>query len=281
MKKHFGLLSQYLIGLLFGWGLIISGMSNPQKVLGFLDLAGAWDPSLIFVMLGAILVGLGGFFIASKRSGAFFGGALHIPSRKDITKPLIIGSFIFGIGWGIAGICPGPALVSVGAGYLKAFVFVIAMLVGMGFCEKYCTGHRQKRSDTNSHLKSNNVNQNLIYKEKQMSLPITCHNDQFGTLGQIDPSHLSEIAKQGYKSVINNRPDGEGGLDQPKNAEIQAEAEKLGLQYAYLPVVSGAITPDQVIEMARLLKTMPGPILAFCRSGARSTNLYQLALQIK
>ncbi|QWD78688.1 TIGR01244 family sulfur transferase [Polynucleobacter sp. MWH-Svant-W18] len=113
-----------------------------------------------------------------------------------------------------------------------------------------------------------------------MSLPISCHNDQFGTLGQIDPSHLAEIVQQGYKSVINNRPDGEGGPDQPKNADIQAEAEKLGLHYAYLPVVSGAFTPDQVVEMARLLKTMPSPVLAFCRSGARSTNLYHLALQV-
>jgi hypothetical protein len=113
-----------------------------------------------------------------------------------------------------------------------------------------------------------------------MSLPISCHTNQFGTLGQIDPSHLAEIAQQGYKSVINNRPDGEGGPDQPLNALIQAEAERLGLNYAYLPVVPSAITPTQVQEMARLLKTMPGPVLAFCRSGARSTNLYHLALQL-
>jgi uncharacterized protein (TIGR01244 family) len=114
-----------------------------------------------------------------------------------------------------------------------------------------------------------------------MSLPISCHSDQFGTIGQIEPSHLAEIAAQGYKSVINNRPDGEGGPDQPSNASIQAEAEKLGLNYAYLPVVPSAINVDQVREMARLLKTMPGPVLAFCRSGARSTNLYQLSLQVK
>ena len=114
-----------------------------------------------------------------------------------------------------------------------------------------------------------------------MSLPISCHSDQFGTIGQIDASHLAEIAAQGYKSVINNRPDGEGGPDQPTNASIQAEAEKLGLNYAYLPVVPSAINVDQVREMAHLLRTMPGPVLAFCRSGARSTNLYQLALQVK
>lgn len=113
-----------------------------------------------------------------------------------------------------------------------------------------------------------------------MSLPISCHSNQFGTLGQIDPSHLAEIVKQGYKSVINNRPDFEGGPDQPINAEIQAQAEALGLSYAFLPVIPGAFTQEQVEEMARLLKTMPGPILAFCRSGARSTTLYQMALQV-
>jgi len=137
MKKHFGLLSQYAIGVLFGWGLIISGMSNPQKILGFLDLAGNWDPSLIFVMLGAVLVGLGGFYVVSKRTEAFFGGALHIPTRRDITKPLIVGSLIFGAGWGIAGFCPGPALVALGSGHLKALVFIAAMLVGMEICERF------------------------------------------------------------------------------------------------------------------------------------------------
>jgi uncharacterized membrane protein YedE/YeeE len=142
MKKHFGLLSQYAIGVLFGWGLIISGMSNPQKVLGFLDLAGQWDPSLIFVMAGAILMGLAGFFVASKRSEDFFGGALRLPTKREITKPLIIGSFIFGVGWGVAGICPGPALVALGAGYMKSMIFVIAMLLGMRICEQFFTAHK-------------------------------------------------------------------------------------------------------------------------------------------
>ena len=146
MKKHVGLFSQYAIGVLFGWGLIISGMSNPQKILGFLDLFGNWDPSLIFVMLGAILIGLAGFYVVSKRTQAFFGGALHIPARCDITKPLIIGSLIFGAGWGIAGFCPGPALVALGAGHLKALVFVAAMLAGMEICERFFTGHRSKPS---------------------------------------------------------------------------------------------------------------------------------------
>lgn len=143
MKRHFGLFSQYLIGALFGWGLIISGMSNPQKILGFLDITGSWDPSLIFVMLGALIVGLAGFYVASKRTEAFFGGTLHIPKRRDITKPLVIGSLMFGAGWGIAGFCPGPALVALGAGHLKALVFLIAMLVGMEVCDRFFVGHKK------------------------------------------------------------------------------------------------------------------------------------------
>ena len=142
MKNHFSLLSQYAIGVLFGFGLIISGMSNPKKVLGFLDLAGMWDPSLIFVMFGAILVGLAGFYLVKRRSEAFFGGVFHIPTRRDISKALVVGSFIFGVGWGIAGICPGPAIVVLGTGHLKAFIFLIAMLVGMQICDRFFKAHK-------------------------------------------------------------------------------------------------------------------------------------------
>lgn len=123
--------SEYLIGVLFGLGLMVSGMTNPAKIIAFLDLAGPWDPSLIFVMGGAVLVGLIAFYLAKKRTESFLGGAMHIPTRRDIDRPLIIGSALFGVGWGLAGFCPGPALVSLGTGELKAVVFVIAMLAGM------------------------------------------------------------------------------------------------------------------------------------------------------
>lgn len=123
--------SEYLIGVLFGLGLMVSGMTNPAKILAFLDLAGPWDPSLMFVMGGAVLVGLVAFYLATKRTESFLGGAMHLPTRRDIDQPLMIGSALFGIGWGLAGFCPGPALVSLGTGELKAFVFVIAMLAGM------------------------------------------------------------------------------------------------------------------------------------------------------
>ncbi|OYW79556.1 MAG: hypothetical protein B7Z19_04930 [Polynucleobacter sp. 32-46-5] len=137
MRRHFNLFSEYLIGVLFGFGLIISGMSNPQKVLNFLDITGNWDPSLIFVMGGAVIVGLGGFYLASRRSEAFFGGVFNMPTQRDISRPLIVGGLIFGAGWGIAGFCPGPAIVALGAGHLKALVFVIAMLLGMHISSRY------------------------------------------------------------------------------------------------------------------------------------------------
>jgi uncharacterized membrane protein YedE/YeeE len=143
MRRHFNLVSQYLIGLLFGFGLILSGMSNPQKVLDFLDITGQWDPSLLFVMGGAVIVGLAGFYLVTRRTEAFFSGALHLPKRKEITRPLVLGSLIFGVGWGIAGFCPGPVLVAMGSGSFKAFVFVIFMLLGMAFCNRFCTAHKQ------------------------------------------------------------------------------------------------------------------------------------------
>lgn len=128
-------LSAFLTGLLFGVGLIVSGMSDPSKVIGFLDLAGAWDPSLAFVLGGAVLVGAPGYRFAESRAASFLGGVLQLPGARDIDRRLILGSVTFGVGWGLAGFCPGPAVVAFGAGYDKAVVFVIAMLAGMAIFE--------------------------------------------------------------------------------------------------------------------------------------------------
>ncbi|MEO5734845.1 MAG: DUF6691 family protein [Rubrivivax sp.] len=124
-----------LAGLVFGLGLIVSGMANPAKVLGFLDLAGAWDPSLAFVMTGAIAVAALAFALAKKRTVSFLGAALKLPGSRHIDRRLVIGSVLFGIGWGIAGFCPGPGLVALGMGETQALVFVGAMLAGMGLFE--------------------------------------------------------------------------------------------------------------------------------------------------
>ena len=127
MKNIYALLA----GLIFGLGLIVSGMANPEKVIGFLNIFGRWDPSLAFVMGGAIFVGVFSFRYIVKREKTLLGGILHLSNEKSINKRLIFGSLIFGLGWGVAGFCPGPALVSLGMGSLKGALFVIAMLAGM------------------------------------------------------------------------------------------------------------------------------------------------------
>ena len=124
-------ITEFFVGLLFGLGLILSGMTDPSKVLGFLDLFGAWDPSLAFVMGGAIAVGFFAFALARKRATNFLGGALHLLKSNQIDKRLVLGGLTFGAGWGLAGFCPGPSIVSMAAGEIKAVVFVAAMVAGM------------------------------------------------------------------------------------------------------------------------------------------------------
>jgi uncharacterized membrane protein YedE/YeeE len=125
------LVAAFAAGLIFGAGLILSGMTDPGKVIGFLDVFASWDPSLAFVMGGAILVGFFAFLLAHRRARSFLGGAMHLPQWRDIDSPLVAGSFVFGIGWGLAGFCPGPAVVSFASGVGEAAIFVGAMLAGM------------------------------------------------------------------------------------------------------------------------------------------------------
>lgn len=118
-------------GLVFGLGLILGGMTDPAKVKGFLDLFGAWDPSLALVMGGAIMVGVVAFARAKRRTLSWTGAHMEIPTSQLIDRRLIVGGLLFGAGWGMGGYCPGPALVSASSGSLAALVFVVAMIVGM------------------------------------------------------------------------------------------------------------------------------------------------------
>lgn len=124
-------LSGFGCGLLFGIGLIVSGMANPAKVLGFLDLAGPWDPSLAFVMAGAIALAAPAFRLARARQSSLAGAPMQLPQSRRIDRRLVGGALLFGAGWGLAGFCPGPALVAAGAGAPRAWLFVAAMLAGM------------------------------------------------------------------------------------------------------------------------------------------------------
>ena len=130
-QNHIYRVTEFAVGLMFGVGLMASGMTDPGKVIGFLDLFGAWDPSLALVMGGAVVVGFFAFTLAKKRTSTFLGGVLRFPTNTQMDKPLVIGSLMFGAGWGLGGFCPGPALVSMADGQPKAMLFVTAMLIGM------------------------------------------------------------------------------------------------------------------------------------------------------
>ena len=129
------ILIQFVIGLTFGTGLVVAGMSNPAKVLNFLDLAaigaGGWDASLIFVLGGAIAVTFIGFKLALRRKQPILADKFHLPTARELDSRIILGPALFGVGWGLAGFCPGPAFTALGSGAPAAFLFVAAMLVGM------------------------------------------------------------------------------------------------------------------------------------------------------
>jgi len=127
MKNVLALIS----GLVFGFGLILSGMANPAKVIGFLDIAGSWDPSLAFVMGGAIAIGFFAFKYAETRDTTLLGEELNLPRNNTVDNRLIGGSLVFGAGWGLGGFCPGPGLVSLGMGYSGGIIFALSMVVGM------------------------------------------------------------------------------------------------------------------------------------------------------
>jgi uncharacterized membrane protein YedE/YeeE len=129
------LVTAFLAGLIFGGGLILSGMTNPAKVLAFLDVAGTWDPSLLFVMVGAILVAALAFRFARTRVRPLFGSQIHVPGAGRIDTSLVLGSVTFGIGWGLVGYCPGPALTALAVGGRSTLLFVAAMVAGMAIFE--------------------------------------------------------------------------------------------------------------------------------------------------
>jgi uncharacterized membrane protein YedE/YeeE len=149
-------LVSFVVGLVFAIGLLVAGMASPAKILAFLDLAGAWDPSLALVMGAAIVVGVPGFYLARSRTRSVLGTPMLLPPTTAIDRRLLAGSVLFGVGWGLAGFCPGPALVAVGAGEVKGAVFVAFMLAGMLVADSFesVLGERGTRLVTGSRTNS-------------------------------------------------------------------------------------------------------------------------------
>jgi uncharacterized membrane protein YedE/YeeE len=125
------LVAAFVAGAVFAVGLVLAGMTDPAKVIAFLDVGGAWDPQLAFVMAGAIAAHVGGLWLTSRRTVPLFAADFSAPTREDISLPLLLGAAVFGIGWGLVGYCPGPALASLGSGTDSALVFVAAATAGM------------------------------------------------------------------------------------------------------------------------------------------------------
>lgn len=126
-----GLIAALLAGVIFGLGIVLAGMANPAKILNFFDVAGSWDPSLAFVMGGALAVTFLGYRLVLRRPAPMCDSQFHLPKAREIDRPLVLGSMLFGIGWGIAGFCPGGAIPALGMGQPKALIFVVTMLVGI------------------------------------------------------------------------------------------------------------------------------------------------------
>jgi len=144
-------LSALLAGVIFGLGLILSGMTNPAKVIGFLDIFGTWDPSLALVMGGAIFVGLFAFCYAKTRSRSILGASMQLPANQQLDRRLILGAITFGVGWGLAGYCPGPALASLLTGGIKPVVFTLGMLAGMAIftlLERYTASAKSNKTNS-------------------------------------------------------------------------------------------------------------------------------------
>lgn len=140
MTAAMRILTSLAAGLLFGLGLAISGLLNPAKVKAFLDVTGAWDPSLIFVLGAGVVVAFIGYRIAFAINKPLFDDKLQLPTKTRIDRPLIIGSSIFGVGWGLAGFCPGPAIASLSLGLLPAVIFAVAMFIGMVTHDRFLAG---------------------------------------------------------------------------------------------------------------------------------------------
>ena len=243
-----------LCGALFGAGLVLSGMTDTLKVQGWLDVFGQWDATLAFVLGGAILPMAVAWRVAAKRKASILGFALPEKPKAEVGPKLVIGSALFGMGWALAGLCPGPALASISFGGWGGLVFLLAMAAGM-----LAAPVTAKRIDGPQALRS--------------KMDIRALTPDYAVSPQIDLADLAVIKAAGFTTVINNRPDGE--IPPPwQSAAIQAGAEALGLTYVNNPVLPGDFSDTVINTQRAAVAAANGRVFAYCASGNRSSCVW-------
>lgn len=242
-----------LAGGVFGAGLWLSGMTDTLKVQGWLDVFGNWDATLAFVMGGAILPMAVAWRVAARMYHPVLGGSFPEAPQREVGPKLVIGAVLFGMGWALAGLCPGPALASASYGGLGGLVFLLAMVAGM-----VAAPALSRRIDNLS---------------GRSAMEIRALTPDYAVSPQIEPSDLPALKAAGYTTIIDNRPDGE--IAPPLQAEaMKAAAEALGLTFVINPVFPGAMTAENVTVQAQAVAGAAGPVFAYCASGNRSSVMW-------
>ena len=250
------LFAGFLAGGIFGAGLLISGMTDTVKVQGWLDVFGDWDPTLAFVMGGAILPMALAWRLAARRETSLLGYALPEPPKREVGPNLIIGSVLFGMGWALAGLCPGPSIASLTFGGSGGVVFLIALVLGM-----LAAPAIRRRIDAASSPRN--------------QMEIRALTPTYAVSPQIGLADLAVIKAAGYTTIIDNRPDGEIAEDLQGPAMKKA-AEALGLTFVINPLIPGNFTPDNIASQSAAVAASKGPVFAYCASGNRCSIIWAM-----
>ncbi len=247
-----------LAGGLFGAGLLISGMTDTLKVQGWLDVFGQWDPTLAFVMGGAILPMIAAWQLAARMGLSRLGSPLPLRPDHRLERNLVVGSALFGIGWALAGLCPGPALASVSFGGWGSLLFLSAMLAGMVLAPAL-----RRRINRQQHNRGTSL------------MEIRHLTDRYAVSPQIGPEDVAALKAAGFVRVICNRPDGEipGALHA---AQMRKHVEAAGLEFVDNQIVPGNFTAEIIATQARALDAT-GPVFAYCASGNRSSVVWAMS----
>ena len=249
------LLASLLCGALFGAGLLVSGMIDTAKVQGFLDIFGAWNPTLAFVMGGAILPMAIGWRVAAARKSSVLGTPFPAMPPARFDRKLVAGSVLFGMGWALVGFCPGPAFAALSFAGTSGVVFIIAVAAAMVAAPWL-------------RIPSQPQNQ-------RSQMDIRALTESYAVSPQIDLADLAAIKAAGFTTVIDNRPDGEIP-DDLAATQMQRAAEAIGLTFVINPLIPGAFTPDNIALQAKACVEASGPVFAYCASGNRSSIVWAM-----